>query len=63
MKVVVIGASGTIGSAVADALEDNGHEVVRAAGDILGLTSDELTIALENEGRIAVQVNRDGARP
>ena len=31
MKVVVIGASGTIGSAVADALEDNGHEVVRAA--------------------------------
>jgi NAD(P)-dependent dehydrogenase (short-subunit alcohol dehydrogenase family) len=30
MKIIVIGASGTIGSAVADALEKN-HEVVRAA--------------------------------
>ncbi len=31
MKVVVIGATGTIGSAVAAALEKKGHEVVRAA--------------------------------
>ncbi|MCT2589721.1 short chain dehydrogenase [Streptomyces sp. N2-109] len=31
MKVIVIGATGTIGSAVADALEARQHEVVRAA--------------------------------
>lgn len=31
MKVMVIGASGVIGSAVAAALESNGHEVVRAS--------------------------------
>ena len=31
MKVVVIGVKGTIGKAVADALERRGHEVVRAS--------------------------------
>ena len=31
MKVVVIGATGTIGKAVADALEKRGHEVIRAS--------------------------------
>ena len=31
MKVVVIGATGTIGHAVADALHKRGHEVVRAS--------------------------------
>jgi len=31
MKVVVIGATGTIGKPVADALEKRGHEVVRAS--------------------------------
>jgi NAD(P)-dependent dehydrogenase (short-subunit alcohol dehydrogenase family) len=31
MKVLVIGASGTIGSAVADAFEQQGHEVLRAS--------------------------------
>jgi NAD(P)-dependent dehydrogenase (short-subunit alcohol dehydrogenase family) len=30
MRVIVIGGTGTIGSAVADALEGRGHEVVRA---------------------------------
>jgi NAD(P)-dependent dehydrogenase (short-subunit alcohol dehydrogenase family) len=31
MRVMVVGATGTIGSAVAAALERNGHEVVRAS--------------------------------
>ena len=31
MKIVVIGATGTIGKAVADALAKNGHEVIRAS--------------------------------
>jgi NAD(P)-dependent dehydrogenase (short-subunit alcohol dehydrogenase family) len=31
MKVVVIGATGTIGKAVAEALEKRGHEVIRAS--------------------------------
>jgi NAD(P)-dependent dehydrogenase (short-subunit alcohol dehydrogenase family) len=31
MRVLVVGASGTIGSAVATALADRGHEVVRAS--------------------------------
>ena len=31
MKVIVIGATGTIGKAVADALAKHGHEVVRAS--------------------------------
>ncbi len=31
MKIVVIGATGTIGSAVADALAKRGHEVIRAS--------------------------------
>ncbi len=31
MKVVVVGATGTIGKAVADALEKRGHEVTRAS--------------------------------
>ena len=31
MKIVVIGATGTIGKAVADALAGNGHEVIRAS--------------------------------
>ncbi|GAA4621559.1 short chain dehydrogenase [Actinoallomurus vinaceus] len=31
MKILLIGATGTIGSAVVAALEDKGHEVVRAA--------------------------------
>ena len=31
MKILVIGATGTIGSAVVAALEDKGHEVVRAS--------------------------------
>lgn len=31
MKIIVIGASGTIGSAVADALAARGHEVLRAS--------------------------------
>lgn len=31
MKIIVIGATGTLGSAVARQLEDRGHEVIRAA--------------------------------
>lgn len=31
MKVVIIGATGTIGKAVAEALEKRGHEVIRAS--------------------------------
>ena len=31
MKLIVVGATGTIGSAVAKALEDSGHEVLRAS--------------------------------
>jgi NAD(P)-dependent dehydrogenase (short-subunit alcohol dehydrogenase family) len=37
MRVIVIGGTGTIGQAVADALQSSGHEVVRAArtgGDV-----------------------------
>ena len=73
MALFPLGADGWIthlqetgsGTVYLDRGDDLGQVVdqVRAAGDILGLASDELTIALENEGRIAVQVNRDGARP
>jgi NAD(P)-dependent dehydrogenase (short-subunit alcohol dehydrogenase family) len=50
MRVLVVGATGTIGSAVADALETRGHEVLRAGssrGDLrVDLASPESIDAL-----------------
>ena len=50
MKVLVVGATGAVGSAVAQALADRGHEVVRAGrtrGDLqVDITSDASVEAL-----------------
>ena len=50
MKVVVVGATGAVGSAVAQALAERGHEVVRAGrtrGDLqVDITSDASVEAL-----------------
>jgi NAD(P)-dependent dehydrogenase (short-subunit alcohol dehydrogenase family) len=40
MRVLVVGATGTIGSAVSEALESRGHEVVRVGSSSGALTAD-----------------------
>ena len=47
MKVLHVGATGTIGSAVAEALEDAGHHVVR-----VGHSSGDHTVDLSDKGSI-----------
>jgi len=52
MKTLVIGATGTIGSAVADAFAAAGHEVLRASrkGDVAVDITDPASIAAMYEG-------------
>jgi NAD(P)-dependent dehydrogenase (short-subunit alcohol dehydrogenase family) len=47
MKILIIGASGTVGRAVASALEVRGHKVIRASrkGDVVVDLSDSTSIA------------------
>jgi NAD(P)-dependent dehydrogenase (short-subunit alcohol dehydrogenase family) len=47
MRILVVGATGTIGSAVAKALAAHGHEVVRAAA-----TRGDLTVDMADPGSI-----------
>jgi NAD(P)-dependent dehydrogenase (short-subunit alcohol dehydrogenase family) len=53
MKIVVIGATGTIGKAVADALAKHGHEVIRASrkSAVRVDIEDAATISALFEGR------------
>jgi NAD(P)-dependent dehydrogenase (short-subunit alcohol dehydrogenase family) len=65
MKVLVIGGSGTIGAAVADALRGGGHEVVtagRSSGDLrVDITSpDSIRRMYGQAGRVDAVVSCAG---
>jgi len=51
MKVVVIGATGTIGKAVADALVKRGHDVIRAS------RKSEVRVDIENSATVRALFN------
>lgn len=56
MRALVVGATGTIGSAVAAALEEEGHDVVRA-----GHTGGDVTVDIADETSIAALYDAVGA--
>lgn len=64
MRTVVVGATGTIGSAVADALAAKGHEVLRASrhGDVKVDLTDPASIRAmyQGVGRVDAVVNCAG---
>lgn len=67
MKIIVIGAGGTIGSAVAEALNERGHDVVRASrsGDVTVDLTDPASIAgmFEQVGQVDAVASVAGAVP
>jgi nucleoside-diphosphate-sugar epimerase len=54
MKIIVIGASGTIGSEVAKALERNRHEVIRAS------RSADVKVSLEDAASLRAMFREVG---
>ncbi|HWV50643.1 MAG TPA: short chain dehydrogenase [Microbacterium sp.] len=66
-KILVIGASGLIGSAVADALEDRGHQVVRASrssGERVDIRdADALAQLFQRVGPLDAVVTATGSVP
>ena len=68
MRILVVGGSGTLGTAVCKALRDRGHELVtvgRSSGDVHADTTDPSDIArvYDEAGTVDAVVSAAGSVP